>query len=116
MIEKLGYLLLIALAASIGFVATTTRVTSAISSSENYQVIEPEFGVGASLDSCSGSYCAKATIGSLTGDEASSQNYTSSFGPVATDGEPMLDVLVEPGISQLGELATILDGNNHSEQ
>ena len=106
MIEKLGYLLLIALAASIGFVATTTRVTSAISSSENYQVIEPEFGVGASLDSCSGSYCAKATIGSLTGDEASSQNYTSSFGPVATGGEPMLDVLVEPGISQLGELAT----------
>lgn len=85
---------------------TIAQVSFAISSSENYQVVEPEFGVGASLDSCSGSYCAKATIGSLTGDGASSQNYASSFGPVATDGEPMLDVLVEPGISQLGELAT----------
>ena len=106
MTGKLESILLAILLMSTGCAVSIAQISVAVSSSENYQVVEPEFGVGASLDSCSGSYCAKATIGSLTGDEASSQNYTSSFGPVATGGEPMLDVLVEPGISQLGELAT----------
>ena len=76
------------------------------SSSPSYQLSEPEFGAGSALETCSGQYCAQATIGNITGDEASSPSYTASFGPLSTDSEPSLDIIVTPGPSHLGVLAT----------
>ena len=106
MVGRVGYFLIASLLTCAGYGALVTQSVFAISSSENYEVVEPEFGAGATLDSCSGSYCAKATIGSLNNDESSSQNYTVSFAPVDVNEEPMLDVIVEPGVSHLGELTT----------
>jgi len=78
--------------------ATTSR-------SPNYQTSETKFGSGASLDSCSGQYCSDVTIGELGDGQSSSTNYSASFGPIA-DGEPLLEVIVEPGESNLGVLTT----------
>lgn len=72
------------------------------SSSNNYQVTEWQFGTGASLDSCSDEYCAQATIGN---DSAGVSASTAEFGEVTTD-EPALEVIIEPGESNLGTLST----------
>lgn len=72
-------------------------------SSNNYQVVESQLGTGgASLDGCSGEYCAQATIG----DPGAASSATSvEFGEVETD-EPALEVIIEPGESNLGVLST----------
>lgn len=82
-------------------------VWATTSSSTNYEITEAEFGAGATLDSCSGQYCAQATIGSLSGDDGvSPSGSTASFTPLATDSQPSLEVIVERGESNLGVLAT----------
>lgn len=81
-----------------GFAMTAT--------SPNYQLTEPEFGAGSAIEMCSGEYCAHATIGDLSGQEASSDGYVATFGPVASDDEPSLDIIVTPGESNLGVLGT----------
>ncbi len=77
-------------------VATTTK-------SQNYEAIEAEFGSGAALETCSGSYCAKATL-SIGGGDSSSQSYSVDFGPLTDDDEPVLQMVLEPGESNLGDL------------
>ena len=80
-------------------VATTAK-------SPNFEASEAQFGAGAALETCSGKYCAHATIGSA-GGESSSENFTASFSPLSEDdSEPMLEVFVEPGSSNLGKLDT----------
>lgn len=71
------------------------------SSSPNYQMTEWDFNSGATMDSCSGSYCAQASIGSDVGGSFSNPE----FGEVITD-EPMLEVIIVPGESDLGVLST----------
>lgn len=73
------------------------------SKSQNYEATETEFGAGAALETCSGTYCARATIGQ-TGGDSSSESYSASFGPLSSDSEPMLELLIEPGQSNLGQL------------
>lgn len=77
----------------------------AASSSTNYQVVESDFNAG-TLESCSGQYCAQASIGDVTAGKSKSVTGTSaSFGPI-TDSEPLLEVIVNPGESNLGILTT----------
>lgn len=72
--------------------------------SPNFEAVEVEFGVGAALETCSGEYCAQATIGSMSG-ESSSENFTASFDTLdEDDDEPLLALIVEPGESNLGRL------------
>lgn len=80
---------------------TTTR-------SDHFEVSEMQFGSGSTVESCSGSgqYCARVSIGQATsGGESTSASHRASFGPVTPD-EPMLEMIVDPGPSDLGELTT----------
>lgn len=94
--------------ACLGVLLTGSPVAQATTSNSlNYEMTEVEFGAGATLDSCSGKYCAQATIGSLSGDDGSSPTgSTASFTPLATDSEPSLEVMIERGESNLGVLST----------
>lgn len=80
---------------------TTLALTS---QSPNYELEQPEFGAGAALETCSGQYCARATIGELTPGESRSSG-TAAFSSLTTDSEPALEVIVEPGESNLGVLS-----------
>lgn len=75
--------------------------------SDNYQVVESEFGSGSGLESCSdsGNYCARTTVGSLTIGNASAGSKRVEFGPI-TEDEPALEVIVEQNESDLGQLTT----------
>lgn len=76
------------------------------STSTHYQVTETQFGAGSTQQACSSQYCARASIGDMTSSSASaSANYTASFDPPIT-GEPLLEVIVDPGESNLGTLTT----------
>lgn len=83
----------------------TDAVLAITSSSNNYQITETELGGTASSKSCSGQYCAKASIGDLTAGKSKNDAVTATFGPI-TDSEPLLEVIVNPGISNLGTLST----------
>lgn len=80
-------------------------VFATTSSSTNYQVTETQFNAGASLESCSDQYCAQASIGDLAIGSGSAVALTAEFGSI-TNEEPMLEVIVEPGASDLGTLST----------
>lgn len=75
------------------------------SNSAHYQVSQTEFGAGSTLQSCSSQYCAKASIGDMTAGTSKGSTSAATFGSV-TNSEPLLDVIVDPGISNLGVLTT----------
>jgi len=77
----------------------------ATSSSQNYQIVEQEFGASSSAETCSGSYCARTSIGDLAVGTATSGGSSAEFGSITPD-EPALEVIVDPGESNLGELTT----------
>jgi len=72
------------------------------SSSNNYQITETQFGN--TQKSCSGQYCAQASIGEATDGKATT-NGTADFEDIVNN-EPFLDMIVEPGDSNLGVLST----------
>ena len=73
------------------------------SSSSHYQITESQFGAGSSLNSCSDQYCAQASIGDGNSAAVSS---SASFGSTSDDSAPVIEVIVEPGDSDLGKLTT----------
>lgn len=81
------------------------RVVATTSSSTNYQVTETQFNSGMSLESCSDQYCARASIGDITAGTSSSPESTATFGALTSE-EPLLEVIVDPGESNLGILTT----------
>ena len=85
-------------------VITTPAVFAANPSSNNYELSESGFNAG-QLDACSGQYCAQASIGDTSSGNAQGATSTASFGPI-TPNEPALEVIVDPGISNLGVLTT----------
>lgn len=97
----LGIALVIAVLAGVEDVFALT------SSSSSYQVTETQIGAGSNLLNCSELYCAHPTIGDVTNSPRSSAGGGSSleFDPIDT-GSPSLDVIIEPGISNLGVLTT----------
>lgn len=74
------------------------------SSSTNFQATDMEFNAGTSLQNCSGQYCAAASIGDVAASDSASAHVVASFGTV-TPNEPLLEVIVEPGESNLGVLS-----------
>lgn len=97
----LGALLLGVLLLSASFFSLSVSAESS-SSSKNYQMVEGQFGIGSSDDSCSGDYCSKTTIGELG---ATSSETTASFG-TAKYSEPVLQMIVSSETSDLGILTT----------
>lgn len=93
----------VALAAAL-FVVVVLVGGSAIaqqSSSDNYQMVESQFGSTTTNESCSAGYCAAVSIGNDSGSSAT----TAEFG-TANYSEPLLEMIVIPGESNLGELTT----------
>lgn len=72
------------------------------SASDNYQMVESQFGNTTSNEACSDNYCASVSIGNDS--QASSAN-APEFGK-ANYSEPLLEMIVIPGESNLGELTT----------
>ncbi|HMI09650.1 MAG TPA: hypothetical protein VK497_04640 [Candidatus Saccharimonadales bacterium] len=75
------------------------------STSDSYQITETQFGVGSTSQSCSSQYCAKTSIGDMTSGDSKSSGGSAKFGSV-TDSEPLLEVIIDPGVSNLGVLTT----------
>lgn len=71
------------------------------SSSDNYQMVESQFGNTSSNESCSDNYCASVSIG----NDSASSAVVPEFGE-ANYSEPFLEMIVAPGDSNLGELTT----------
>ncbi len=85
-------------------VSSTTSVFAVTTNSPNYEASETEFGAGAALETCSGQYCASASIGAI-GGESSSANFTAAFSQLTEDDdEPLLELMIEPGEANLGKL------------
>lgn len=87
-----------------GVLAGSAWAQSNGASSNNYEITEPQFGAGSELDLCSGSYCARASIGKIGPDEVLPSS--ASFGQIPEDSDPLLEVIVDPGVSNLGVLST----------
>lgn len=94
-------MLLVGLTVSIA-ISGATSVLAVTSSSPNYQVTETQFGN--TQKSCSGQYCAQASIGEPTDGNAIASS-TANFEDI-TNNEPFLDMIVEAGESNLGVLST----------
>ncbi len=90
------------LVAMVGIFFSGGTVLAVTSTSPNYQVTEMQFGT--SQKSCSGQYCAQASIGKAT-DGKTTATSTASFEEVLNN-DPFLDMIVEPGESNLGVLTT----------
>lgn len=99
------FLLLAAFLAIGGIAYGTGSAYAVTSASPHYQVTETQFNAGASQQSCSGQYCAKASIGDTAVGSANSQTLTAQFGSI-TKSDPLLEVIVDPGQSNLGNLST----------
>ena len=84
-----------------------SNVFAVTSSSSHYQVTETEFGAGTSpgQQSCSGQYCATVSIGDIGSGKSSNTTTTAQFGSITSD-EPLLEVIVDAGASNLGDLTT----------
>lgn len=102
---KLRGLVLVLLAVVVTIVGAPAAFAE-VSTSPNYQITETQFNSGASLESCSSGYCARVAIG---GDAGSSGESTAEFGPITPD-LPSLEVIVDPGTSNLGILTTETTG------
>lgn len=82
----------------------TAFATSSSSSSANYQITETQFGSSSNAETCSTQYCAQSSAGAqATGTSTSSGGTSATFGQITTD-EPLLEVIVESGASDLGTL------------
>lgn len=73
-------------------------------SSNNFELSESGFNAG-ELDACSDEFCARASIGDVGAGTSEGATSTASFGPV-TPEEPAIEVIVDPGESNLGTLTT----------
>ncbi len=99
------YLTVLLLVAVVIFGGVPAYAVSSTSTSPHYQVSETQFGSGATLDSCSGQYCAQASIGDMATGRSASPKSTATFGS-NTNSEPLLEVIIDPGQSNLGNLTT----------
>ena len=100
--QRVTLILLLAVLIVSGGTHTAAAITL---SSPNYKVTDTEFGAGSTLEGCSGQYCSRASIGDMAAGSSTSGSHSASFGSV-TDSEPVLEVIVEEGESNLGVLST----------
>jgi hypothetical protein len=103
---RLGrYSRLVLLAVLIAVYGGTGTAFAVTSNSTNYQVTETEFGSGSTHQNCSAQYCAKTSIGDAASGDTTSSGMTATFGSITSD-EPLLEVIIDPGQSDLGNLDT----------
>lgn len=96
------YIKLVLLAvAIIGGEASTALAQT--SKSDNYQAIDTEFGSMSNTQNCSTQYCAKASIGDMTAGDSKNTTSSAKFGSVV-ESDPLLEVIVDSGVSNLGTL------------
>lgn len=96
------FVLLLAIVIAGGGAGTAMAETS---SSAHYQMTETGFNAVSSAESCSGHYCAKVSMGDMSAGSGKSSKSTAAFGS-QLDSDPMLEVIVDPGVSNLGVLST----------
>jgi hypothetical protein len=99
-----SYVLPVLLAVLVPVLSAGTAM-AVTSSSSHYKVTETQFTSGTSVQSCSGSYCAKVSIGDAAVGTASSTDNTAKFGSI-TNSDPLLEVIVSAGASNLGTLTS----------
>lgn len=85
--------------------STASAVFAETSSSNNYQMVESDFTAGGSAESCSTEFCSRVSIGDVSAGSTSNTVSTAEFGSVTPD-EPSLEVIVDAGESNLGNLTT----------
>ncbi len=87
----------------LGGVAWSAGTVHAItSSSSHYQVDSAQFGNGSSAQTCSTQYCSSGGVSSVAGQTIGASS-TATFG-TSTGSEPVLDVSITGGASDLGVL------------
>lgn len=96
---KLTLLAVLLVCAGAGTVAATTAT------SPSYQVTETEFGSSSSDPTCSNGYCARTSIGGVATGESASSSHKAVFGSIV-DSEPLLEVIIDTGTSDLGILSS----------
>lgn len=99
------YLRLILPAVLLVAVGGAGTVLATTSSSTSYRVTETEFGASSTAQTCSGQYCAQASIGDMSAGSSASSQYKAKFGTI-TSSDPLLEVIVNAGQSNLGILTT----------
>ena len=80
-------------------------VTAESSSSSSYKVLDTQFGSSSTVQTCSASYCAKASLGDVVAGSSSSSGNTAYFGSVS-GSNPLLELIVGSGSYALGDLDT----------
>lgn len=99
---RFAKLMLLAGAVAVGGAGTALATTS---SSSNYSVTQTQFGSGSTMQTCSSSYCAKASLGDVVAGSSSSSGYSAYFGEIS-GSNPLLEVIVGGGSSNLNSLDT----------
>jgi hypothetical protein len=90
------------LACVIGVGASASQVVAQSSNSKSYQMVETEFGSGGLSESCSDGFCATTSIGQAgSGSSATAPEFMK-----AAYTEPILEMIITTGESNLGELTT----------
>jgi hypothetical protein len=104
-VKKWGLAILLAVLITVSSFSSAFAVSSA--SSPNYKVTEMQLGAGSALLNCSDQYCSHPIIGDGSDGTSSTSTAGSSlqFDPLST-AEPLLEVIVESGESNLGVLTT----------
>ena len=72
------------------------------SSSSHYQIVQSEFGSGSADQNCSAAYCARTSVDAGAGGSAVGDTKAAQFGNITTNSEPLLEVIVDSGASDLG--------------
>ncbi len=95
----------VVLLAAASVVLGAGAVLAQSSQSPTFQLEEPQFGAGSALETCSGEYCARASIGDMSSGMRGSSSASFTAADLLED-EPLLEVIIEPGASYLGILST----------
>lgn len=99
---RYGQSIALMLTAIIGGAQITSAETS---TSPHYQATGLDFNAVSSSQNCSGQYCAVVSLGTTDSGDSKSANSSATFGPV-TGSQPLLEVITDPGVSDLGVLTT----------
>lgn len=99
------YVQVLPLAVLLVLAGAGTVFAETTSQSPSYELSEAQFNGGSAYESCSDQYCAKATLGDATADGPAPAS-SASFNEVAPDTEPLMEVIVDSGESNIGVLDT----------
>jgi len=102
---QFGVLAVVALGALILCNLPLAFADSSTSSSSHYQASQLQFGSSDTDEGCSTQYCAATGVGGIGTGDSSSKSYSASFGPI-TSSDPLLEVIVSTGASDLGNFSS----------